>query len=89
MNEQQQWKERGIGNLHLNQGKDFKRLVMRLEGVHRLILNVQVVKNMPCERVQEKYIRFVATEAPPKPTTFLLKFSSADKAVSLEDLLTL
>lgn len=50
-----------------------KAQVMRMDGVLRVILNVALFKNMTCVLVQEKFIRFIASETPGKLTTFLLK----------------
>lgn len=46
---------------------------MRMDGVYRVILNVSLFKNMTCSLVQEKFLRFIASETPGKLTTFLLK----------------
>jgi len=46
---------------------------MRMDGVLRVILNVNLFKSMSCSLVQDKFIRFVASETPGKLTTFLLK----------------
>ncbi|KAL7006050.1 hypothetical protein EMMF5_004388 [Cystobasidiomycetes sp. EMM_F5] len=61
-----EWKERGVGTLHLNSRTDGEklavRLVMRAEAVHRLILNVNVYAQMTVTLSQDKFIRFSAFE---------------------------
>lgn len=55
------WKERGIGLMKLNKSKrddKISRLIMRADGVLRVILNIKLYKNMPLEHPQEKFIRF-------------------------------
>lgn len=62
----QSWKERGMGVLKINVSTAAEapaRLVMRADGVLRVILNVVLFPGMLCELEQEKYIRIVAMEA--------------------------
>lgn len=62
----QSWKERGMGVLKINVSTAAEapaRLVMRADGVLRVILNVVLFPGMLCEQEQEKYIRIVAMEA--------------------------
>ncbi|KAG0041262.1 hypothetical protein BGZ83_002079 [Gryganskiella cystojenkinii] len=71
----QTWKERGRGTFKVNVGrKDAKiaRLVMRADGVLRLILNVGIFPDMNVIITGDKYIRFVGVESG-KPVSFLLK----------------
>ncbi|KAI9018316.1 hypothetical protein DFJ74DRAFT_676779 [Hyaloraphidium curvatum] len=79
------WRERGVGLLRLNKKVDEEtaRLVMRMDGVLRVILNVNLFKNMTCTLVQEKFLRFVACETPGKLTTFLLKTSNPAGAAAM------
>ncbi|RUS16322.1 hypothetical protein BC937DRAFT_91351 [Endogone sp. FLAS-F59071] len=65
MDGQKQWKERGIGNLRLNMRRSDRRavrLVMRADGVFRVILNAPLFAGMSCELAQEKFVRIIAVE---------------------------
>ncbi|KAG0250187.1 hypothetical protein BG011_008591 [Mortierella polycephala] len=76
------WKERGKGTFKVNVGrKDTKmaRLVMRTDGVLRLILNVAIFPDMNAVITGEKYIRFIGIEDG-KPIPFLLKVKDATVA---------
>lgn len=78
------WKERGVGPLHLNQAlKDPQqvRLVMRSQGLLRVILNFKVVKGTPVLKGLEasmapgKYAR-INSIVDGKPVQYLLKMSN-------------
>lgn len=59
------WKERGTGTVRCNVPKKdagSARLVMRAEGVLRLILNVNLFEGMKINVEQDKFVRFVAME---------------------------
>lgn len=78
MAEDQSWKERGTGTLRVNVPKRSSdkrpaRLVMRADGVLRVILNVSLFKGMKCE-LQEKFVRIVAFEDA-KPVHYAIKVS--------------
>ncbi|KAJ3009543.1 UNVERIFIED_CONTAM: hypothetical protein HDU68_002622 [Siphonaria sp. JEL0065] len=84
------WKERGVGNLRLNCVEDDRsnrpsaRLVMRAEGVLRLILNARVLEGMPVQIVQEKFIQFACCEdGTPGLTRFLVKTANENAALKL------
>ncbi|KAF9547382.1 hypothetical protein EC957_008569 [Mortierella hygrophila] len=69
------WKERGKGTFKVNVGRrDTKlaRLVMRTDGVLRLILNVSIFPEMNVTITGDKYIRFMGVEEG-APLPFLLK----------------
>ncbi|CCE83400.1 Piso0_003975 [Millerozyma farinosa CBS 7064] len=79
------WKERGLGPLHLNQSlQDPKqvRLVMRSQGLLRVILNVKIspetklLKGLETSLTPGKYLRFASLNEQGKPVQNLLKFSS-------------
>lgn len=79
MAEDQSWKERGTGTLRVNVPKKSSdkrpaRLVMRADGVLRVILNVSLFKGMKCE-LQEKFVRIVAFEDA-KPVHYAIKVRS-------------
>jgi Ran-binding protein 3 len=72
-----EWKERGLGNLRLNvaDDKSYARLLMRAEGVLRLVLNIRLYPSIKLEAVGDKAARFVAPH-PDKPkelATFLVR----------------
>lgn len=62
LSDQQQWKERGTGQLKLNVRRDDgggARLLMRKEAVYTLLLNATLFKGMKCSLAQDpRYIRF-------------------------------
>lgn len=61
--EQQQWKERGAGMLHLNDSNsdNFQsRLVMRTNGSMRVVLNTKVWAQMSVDKASKKSIRISA-----------------------------
>lgn len=79
------WKERGVGHLHLNQSKrDAKqvRIVMRSQGLLRVILNYRIVKNTEVMRGLEaslapgKYLRLNSLNSEGKPIQYLVKFAN-------------
>lgn len=82
------WKERGTGTLRVNVPRDYRlrgtgaRLVMRAEGVLRLILNVALFSGMKVELAQDKFIRFVAMEGG-ELQHFALRVSNAAAASGL------
>ncbi|KAJ3071123.1 hypothetical protein HDU98_005806 [Podochytrium sp. JEL0797] len=85
MDDTNTWKERGVGNLRLNcdDAGNSARLVMRAEGVLRLILNVRVIPGMPCQIVQEKFLQFACPEEGATFTRFLVKTANGNVAERL------
>lgn len=85
----QSWKERGTGTLRVNVPKGGRRasarIVMRADGILRVILNVHLFKGMKCE-LAEKFIRIVAFEDN-KPVHYAIKVSNPNNAVALIDVL--
>ncbi|KAI1306690.1 hypothetical protein EDD11_004693 [Mortierella claussenii] len=76
------WKERGKGTFKVNVDQhDTKlaRLVMRADGVLRLILNVAIFPDMNVVVTGDKYVRFIGIEEG-KPISFLLKVKDATVA---------
>ncbi|KAF9355914.1 hypothetical protein BGX34_010189 [Mortierella sp. NVP85] len=81
------WKERGKGTFRINVNmKDTSRarLVMRTDGVLRLILNVAIFPEMNAVITGEKYVRFVGIEDG-TPIPFLLKVKDAQVANEVVD----
>ena len=81
----QSWKERGMGVLKINVSTAAEapaRLVMRADGVLRVILNVVLFPGMLCEQEQEKYIRIVAMEAEGL-SHFAIRFANQGEAAAL------
>ncbi|KAI9205785.1 uncharacterized protein BJ171DRAFT_597987 [Polychytrium aggregatum] len=73
----QKWCERGTGSLRVNAKRDSiarSRLVMRSEGVLRLILNTAIYNKMPVEQYQGRYVRFAAFETDESGTTTLTRY---------------
>ncbi|PWN52852.1 hypothetical protein IE53DRAFT_246843 [Violaceomyces palustris] len=68
MAEDQSWKERGTGTIRCNVPKSLisekksARLVMRADGVLRVILNVPLFAGMKCELAQDRFVRIVTLE---------------------------
>jgi len=56
------WKERGVGLLKVNiaDDKSYARLIMRIEGSLRLVLNTRLWKTLKIEKVGDKAARFTA-----------------------------
>ncbi|CBQ68568.1 related to YRB2-Ran-GTPase-binding protein involved in nuclear protein export [Sporisorium reilianum SRZ2] len=86
----QSWKERGTGTLRVNvpklsSDKRPARLVMRADGILRVILNVPLFKGMKCE-LHEKFVRIVALEDT-KPVHYAIKLSNPNNAAALMDVL--
>ncbi|KAI0091485.1 hypothetical protein BDY19DRAFT_930691 [Irpex rosettiformis] len=83
---QNQWKERGTGQLRLNVRREDgtgARLVMRKEAVYTLLLNATLFKGMRCTLAQDpRYIRFSVFEDG-APTTYNLRVSNAKIASEL------
>jgi hypothetical protein len=87
------WKERGLGNLKVNTDSssnsrlgNFSRMivVMRAEGVLKVILNVRILKNMPLmHRKDSRFVEFIACETVPDFTKFLVKTGSVEAAQDL------
>jgi len=55
------WHERGVGQFKVNASKDgsSSRLVMRVEGIGRLILNIPIYATMKIEKSGDKAVRFI------------------------------
>uniref|UniRef100_V5GEW2 RanBD1 domain-containing protein n=2 Tax=Kalmanozyma brasiliensis (strain GHG001) TaxID=1365824 RepID=V5GEW2_KALBG len=90
MAEDQSWKERGTGTLRVNipkksSDKRLARLVMRADGILRVILNVPLFQGMKCE-LHEKFVRIVALEDT-KPVHYAIKLSNPNNAAALMDVL--
>lgn len=85
------WKERGIGNVHVNKSKvagKKARVIMRSIGLLKVILNtpliegLEVVKGMPSSLASEKFIRITIVESG-KPVQYALKTGNPDTTASL------
>uniref|UniRef100_A0A6S8DXQ1 RanBD1 domain-containing protein n=1 Tax=Aplanochytrium stocchinoi TaxID=215587 RepID=A0A6S8DXQ1_9STRA len=102
-----EWKEMGAGIIHINKPKksekgengDSKetqrpRMVMRREGVFKLLLNASIWPNLPVERASDKVIRFTCTSLisdtdaekdKMKPESYLLRLPRKDQCDELYD----
>ncbi|KAJ3189105.1 Ran-binding protein 3 [Gaertneriomyces sp. JEL0708] len=83
------WRERGRGNVKLNtkkEGPTNGRLVMRVEGSLKLILNMRLYKGMKVSRRDEKYVEFLGVNLEDgKVTKMLLTFKNKDIAQEFVD----
>lgn len=76
-----EWKERGIGNLKINEMKDKKyRVIMRTEGTQRLLLNFVVFKEVTASNSGEKKITFSGADENLKPASFMVRFNKNENA---------
>jgi len=84
-----EWKERGKGNLKLNVAvdKSYARLIMRVEGSGRLILNVALFPLMKVESPSDKRIRFTAPhlEKPSEVCGYLIVLGTTKEKSDLVD----
>lgn len=89
------WKERGEGALHINEAKDklSKRMVMRLVGVHKVILNYRItpqtefIKGYSASIVPGKFVRFNLVNSDGKPVQYMLKFKDEKTRDMVVDLM--
>lgn len=88
-----EWRERGLGNVKVNVKEESARVIMRADGILRLLLNTRIFVGMSFEIVQEKSVRLVAFNAASgeagsksgKMGTFLLRFKSPDDAFDFSE----
>ena len=90
-----QWTEMGAGFIRVNKPKEKEqtgmnpRLVMRREGVLKLLLNAPIWHSMPVEKASDKAIRVTctshteATQEQAKPESFLLRLPRKDQCEEL------
>eukprot|EP00178_Gracilaria_changii_P027426 TRINITY_DN876_c0_g3_i1.p1 TRINITY_DN876_c0_g3~~TRINITY_DN876_c0_g3_i1.p1 ORF type:complete len:467 (+),score=134.78 TRINITY_DN876_c0_g3_i1:31-1401(+) len=73
------WRECGVGALKMNQHKENERvrLLMRSEGVLRVVLNTPLVKQVKLDRATERSIRFQGYEEG-SSKCYLLRFATRD-----------
>jgi len=76
------WKERGVGVLKVNVAKDksYARLIMRVEGSLRLVLNVALWPGLKVERAGDKAARFIAPhlDKPADPCSYLVRVGRSE-----------
>jgi len=88
-----EYRELGVGIIRINVPKkgssgNLPRMVMRREGVLKLLLNASIWKAMPLEKASEKVLRFSCislVDTEDHLDTFLLKLSRATECTSLLD----
>jgi Ran-binding protein 3 len=82
-----QWRERGVGSFRLNvaETNSYARLLMRVEGSLRLVLNARLWPGFKIEKAGDKQVRFTATsiEKEGEMTCYLVRFAKADIADEL------
>ncbi|KAJ3195302.1 hypothetical protein HK101_000568 [Irineochytrium annulatum] len=86
MEDDKKWHERGVGNIKLNVNtkNDEARLLMRSDGVLRLILNVRIIPKMPCSQTQGRGVTFGGIEeADSTMRMFLAKVKDENAAENL------
>jgi len=76
------WRERGVGIMKINVSVENKscRLVMRSDGILRLILNAKLFDGITVELASDKAVRFIVIEGDKKPSTYLLRTRTKDEA---------
>ncbi|CAX43779.1 Ran-binding protein, putative [Candida dubliniensis CD36] len=88
------WKERGVGPLHLDQSKADKRqirLVMRSQGLLRVVLNykitadTEILKGLEASLTPGKFLRLNSVNSEGTPIQYLLKFGSESLRNELVD----
>lgn len=88
------WKERGVGPLHLDQSKADKRqirLVMRSQGLLRVVLNykitadTEILKGLEASLTPGKFLRLNSVNSEGTPIQYLLKFGSENLRNELVD----
>ena len=65
------------------QDASLARLVMRAEGVLRVILNVRLLPRLPLKMRDDKYVEFLACEKGTEWVKFLVKLGNRDAAEAL------
>lgn len=76
------WQERGCGNVHVYKHKTTGegRLVMRLRGVLKLLLNTPIIPTTKYEKVGQKSVRFVGIDDGVEPLcAYRLNLHSGDQ----------
>lgn len=94
-----QWQDRGCGVIHLNRHRESGRgrLVMRMRGVRKVLLNTPVFPTTKYEKVGQKSVKFMGVDVESAPSecekfaAYRLNLLSADKQSSfmkvLQDML--
>jgi len=83
--EENSWTYRGTGSLKLNVQKEDKtkvRLIMRIDGALRLILNVSVWPQMPCKMVGPASL-CITSKGEEGIATYLIKTQRKEEAADL------
>jgi len=81
-----QWRERGVGQIRVNENKQDKslRMLMRVEGTHRLILNTSLAATRNVEKPSDKAVRFIAIDYEKgTPASFLVRVGHPSAASDL------
>jgi len=80
------WRERGVGVLRLNKATDGSsaRLLMRVEGSLKLILNMKLFSQIKPEKAGDKQIRFIGPDHQTNELkTFLVRVSKPEVVAEL------
>merc|ERR1712151_598775 len=91
------WQERGTGVIHINRHrqKGSCRLVMRMRGVLKLLLNTPIFPTTKYEKIGQKLIRFVGVDAksgddasaPVSLSAYRLNLHSGDQQAKFSEVL--
>lgn len=78
------WKERGAGSLHINRMKDQRlRIVMRVDGVHRLVLNSLLFPDMQVKRLNDRSLQIACFTEDVQPVVYLLRVDRREDGTEL------
>jgi len=80
------WRERGVGMLRLNKATDnsSSRLLMRVEGSLKLILNLKLFSQIKPEKAGDKQVRFIGPDLQGNEIrTFLVRVPKSEIAAEL------
>ncbi|KAH3679196.1 hypothetical protein WICMUC_001208 [Wickerhamomyces mucosus] len=89
------WRERGVGNVHVNQSKSgsSSRIIMRSNGLLKVILNtplvagLEVLKGFPSSLTSEKFLRITSVENS-KPIQYAIKTGKVETITELYEIIT-
>lgn len=87
------WKERGTGNIKLNEDPNTKkaRIVMRSRGILKVILNLPLIKGFSIQKGfpgslnGEKFVRIIAIDDNKHPVQYALRIGKEETASELYD----
>lgn len=77
-----EWKEKGSGTVRVNEEPESgsSRIIVRAEGVLRVLINVRLFKGMRFEIVQHRSVRFAAIDDKNTTSHYILRFKTVEEA---------